>query len=117
MLVEARLSWGGSVLAVSHTPVRDGLRVGDLDLPIADAQVREVVVIRGGELVSPRGGSQPKGAPVELAVDGATLRVSLVRDDAPRIARASGDGRVAKGVALGAVLHVALLAAAILGRA
>lgn len=123
LAIEATLTWGGAVLGVTHvgaaSRARRLVRVRDLDLPIASKldlvigsteQGRARLVLPSGELV-------PPGCRMSLRLGRAVLRLSLVRADEAPLPRERSDGRVLKGLLLGALIHGTVLTMAVLGRA
>ena len=104
MLIEARLSWGGDVLALAHRPARGVVRLADFALP--GGETDDTIVFASGELVCDA-----------IALEGAMVWLSLVEKEAPLGAGALGELRTTKGIVLAAVLHGTLLATAFLGRA
>src|ERR1700760_4083123 len=98
MQVEARLTWGPDLLGVAHLRARKSMRLSDFGLPFPED-----------------GTFSPSELPRAFADGALTLHLALVERERP-LGAARSDGRVAKGVALGAVLHATLLAMAYLGR-
>ncbi len=115
VLLEAKLVWAGDVLAVTHVKPRDVLRVRDLALDVPGG--RDTIVARGAELVLPNGAAVPSGCTMTLRLGRARLRLAFVPDDGEVVPRARSDGRVRLAVLGAAVVHVAVLACLVHGRA
>lgn len=104
MLIEARLTWGGDVLAVAHTKARDLVRLSDFaltgfeddDTIVADAEKLWCDAVQRGRAI----------VWFALVDDAETLPFGEL-----------GEFRTTKGVILAAVLHATLLAMAFLGQA
>lgn len=132
-LLEARLSWGRELLAVRHvgsnlalslslslSRARRAIRVRDLGLDACGADDL-VVATRDarGELTLrlPGGAAVPPGCAMALRLGRATLRLSLVADDAEAPPPPRLDSRIALGVIAAAALHVTVMGFVVAGRA
>jgi len=106
-MLEAKLAWGGEILAVSHVAPRAVVRLRDLGLPlVAD----DVVVARIDE------GRLVPTPDLAFVVGRCSLHLSLVpQEKAPRRLTPI-DGRVFPALALASVLHALVLAIAFVGR-
>lgn len=104
MLIEARLTWGGDVLAVAHTRARDLVRLSDFALTGFEDDA--AIVADAGRLWCD---AVQRGS--------AIIRFTLV-DDAEELPFGElGEFRTTKGVLLAAALHATMLVIAFLGQA
>lgn len=123
VLVEARLSWGKDVLAVTHArfrAARNELLIGDLSIDVPDGH--DIVVARRGKggaiaLQLPNGTAVPEGYRMTLHLGAATLRLALVADDIVVPLRFRPDARFAFGVIAAASLHIVVMGFLAAGRA
>lgn len=103
-VVEARLSWGGQLLAVGHRPADGASSLRDFGLPgLSDA---DLLVVRDGALLLPTGDPVPSGHALALRLGKATLRLAFVEDDAPLVPRVSRRRGIAVAAAIVAAMHV-----------